>query len=113
LDAAFGEQLRQVGIGETIPQIPPHCQRDHIRREAVADEGVGAVCGAAALAATTAIHQPSLSIMTVLGDLLASAPLARHVSILSAAASSIPDPSSSQRNQRGPTQQLSDYRGRM
>ena len=34
LDAAFGEQLLDVAVGQPEPQIPAHGQRDDLRREA-------------------------------------------------------------------------------
>jgi hypothetical protein len=44
LDAAFGEQLLDVAVGEAEAQVPADRQHDHIRREAEpakADRGMG------------------------------------------------------------------------
>jgi hypothetical protein len=39
LDAAFGEQLFDVAVGEAKAQVPADRQLDHIRREAETGEG--------------------------------------------------------------------------
>jgi hypothetical protein len=33
LNAALGEQLLHVAVGQTEPQVPPHREHDHVRRE--------------------------------------------------------------------------------
>jgi hypothetical protein len=33
LDAAFGEQLLDVAVGQAVAQVPPHCYHDHLGRE--------------------------------------------------------------------------------
>jgi hypothetical protein len=38
LDAALGEQLLDVAVGQAETQVPAHRHDDHIRREAEADE---------------------------------------------------------------------------
>ena len=32
-NASLGQQLFDVSVGQPIAQIPPHCQRDHVRRK--------------------------------------------------------------------------------
>ncbi len=39
LDAALGEQLLDVAVGQPKAQVPAHRQDDDLRREAEADEG--------------------------------------------------------------------------
>jgi hypothetical protein len=34
LDATFGQQLLDVAIGQPVAQVPAHCDRDHLTREA-------------------------------------------------------------------------------
>ncbi len=38
LDAALGQELLDVPVGETEPQVPPDGEGDDVRREPVADE---------------------------------------------------------------------------
>ena len=38
LDTALGQQLLEVPVRQPEPQVPPHRQDDHLRREPVADE---------------------------------------------------------------------------
>jgi hypothetical protein len=33
LDAAFGQQLLQIAVGQAVAQIPADRDRDHLRRE--------------------------------------------------------------------------------
>ena len=66
VDASLGEHLRQVGVGEAVAQIPAHRQGDHVGWEVIAGESGRAVCGAAAVASTTAVHLPSLPIKSLL-----------------------------------------------
>jgi predicted amidophosphoribosyltransferase len=35
LDAALGEQLLNITVGQALPQIPPHRDRDHLAREPI------------------------------------------------------------------------------
>ncbi len=39
LDAAFGEELFDVSVGEAEPQVPPDRQGDDLGREAIPGEG--------------------------------------------------------------------------
>jgi hypothetical protein len=38
LDAALGEELLEIAIRQTKPEISPHRQHDHLRRKPEADE---------------------------------------------------------------------------
>src|SRR5207249_1955395 len=37
-DATLGEKLFEVPVGQPVPQVPPHRQQDHPRRETETDE---------------------------------------------------------------------------
>ncbi len=39
LDAAFGQELLDVSVGKTKPQVPADCQGDDLGREPVPGEG--------------------------------------------------------------------------
>jgi len=40
-DATLGQQLFDVAVGQAVPQVPAHCDRDHLTREAKASERRG------------------------------------------------------------------------
>ena len=37
-DASLGQQLFNIAIGESVTEVPPHCQHNHLLREPEADE---------------------------------------------------------------------------